>query len=154
MNNFANWRALVPSWKFFDEIGPGFELQFRLTKNSQDLAEDWQWAKITTARRPWSLFFNPQQNLIFALDSLVDRIVIETQSHDSQTQFDFEKSVTYGLMLNWARRCAKNYLRTNHGQIGESARVQFRVCTRATAHQAAQHISNIQVVLLSMEHPV
>ncbi len=151
MNKFANWRALVPSWKFFDKVGPGFELQFRVAGTIHD-PEAWHLVRLEFRSSPFSLFFNPQQNLIHALDSLVERIVIETQSLDAQTQLDFEKSVTYSLILNWVRRCAKEFVRANSGTIGDSAFVQFRICTRPTHRQAAQQNASIQVVLLSLEH--
>ena len=144
---------MVPSWKFFDEIGPRFELQFCLSKNTHQ-PEVWHSAQLATAPTPWSLFFNPQQNLIFALDSLVDRIVIETQSFEKQAQLHFEDSVTYGLILNWVRRCAKDHLRANQKQIGACARVQFRICTSAAIHQSVGQNSKTEVVLLSLEHSV
>ena len=150
MNKFANWRALMPSWKFFDEVGPGFELQFRVAGTIHD-PEAWHLVRLEFRSSPFSLFFNPQRNLIHALDSLVERIVIETQSLDTQTQLDFEKSVTYSLILNWVRRCAKEFVRANGGTLGDSACVQFRICTRATPRQAAQQN---KVVLLSLEHLV
>ena len=143
----------MPSWKFFDEIGSGFDLQFRVAGTIHD-PEAWHLVRLEFRSSPFSLFFNPQQNLIYALDSLVERIVIETQSLDVQNQLDFEKSVTYRLILNWVRRCTKEFVRANNGTIGDSACVQFRIRTRATPRQAAQQNTSIQVVLLSLEHLV
>lgn len=64
------WRIFIPSWRFFNIIGPAPEL-FVNTPNG------WQKAFVKTPTRWFSLFFNPEQNYRHACNNLLERFVIE-----------------------------------------------------------------------------
>ncbi len=144
MNAFANWRALLPSWKFFDDVGPGYDMEYRFGTDNDSLTP-WCNARPPVHPLPWNLFFNPTQNLIHALDSLLERVVFETQSLSSTAATGFEKSVSYGLVLNWARMCVST--------TGGDFVFQFRICTRVYSQEKTKTAVR-EEILLSLVHPI
>lgn len=78
MNPLAPLRALIPSWRFFDDAGPVLALRVR----SGPEAEPRPWHDVTPSapRRWYSLFFAPEANARLALVSLVERAVDEDDS--------------------------------------------------------------------------
>lgn len=71
----APLRALIPSWRFFDDAGPALTLRIRCGSEAEP--GPWHDAMPSAPRRWYSLFFSPEANARLALLSLVERAVDE-----------------------------------------------------------------------------
>ncbi|RYZ09790.1 MAG: hypothetical protein EOO73_02600 [Myxococcales bacterium] len=63
-------RSLLPSWRFFEDVEPGPELRFCLSKDGS--AGTWQPVLVPPARR--GFFLNAEGNLYLAEQSLVEQL--------------------------------------------------------------------------------
>jgi hypothetical protein len=90
-----NFRALLPSWKFFDRVGVIPTFSYRADQNEWIL-----WSP--RAPRGWStLFLNSNGNLELAKVSHLERVLGElTETHSAET---YAQSVSYQLLAAWAR---------------------------------------------------
>lgn len=68
------WRSLVPSWKFFEDIGHTPVLFYRVSEQDHEWSE-WQQFHHPLARKPWNLFFNPELNLQLAEKSILQQAI-------------------------------------------------------------------------------
>src|ERR1700753_1303186 len=68
-------RSLFPSWRFFEDIDPVPELEFRVTEGEG--FGPWQRALTPVARR--GLFYNPRGNLGLLYRSLVEELAAELE---------------------------------------------------------------------------
>ena len=91
------WRVFVPSWRFFDRIGPRPRVFVRSVGESE-----WTLALVAPPRRWTSLVFNPRGNLHHADQNLVDRLLAEIQNGDGDATAIGE-SVSYGLLIRRLR---------------------------------------------------
>lgn len=129
-----NFKALLPSWKFFDRVGiiPIFSTR-------RDSGEWLSWEP--KFDRPFgTLFFNPEGNLTLAKVSLLERVVAELS--EQQKPEDFVHSVSYALLREWAQ------LEASHE--GPSKTFQFKVSLRDQRNPEA----HVEDVLISLEHEV
>jgi hypothetical protein len=125
------FRALIPSWRFFDGFESVTALQFRVISDEGQESGAWKAAlPLNEARSFGAIFFNPKGNLRLACLSLVERLMEE----DELTT----ESVSYRLVENLVRY----QLRNSGAECSSEARFQFRIT------------SGGEEVLVSMEHSV
>lgn len=72
--------AIIPSWRFFDRIGPAPRLEFALVTSPDEAACEWQAVNPRPARvLPWvalaRLFWNPYGNEALFLVSCAERLI-------------------------------------------------------------------------------
>ncbi len=81
--------ALIPSWRFFDEIAPSPRIEFTLLKTDQDIPEHWQEFR----RRPPHLsigcmlkrmVWNPRWNESLFLVSCAERLMANPTEHSAR----------------------------------------------------------------------
>lgn len=75
----AAWRILIPSFRFYDRVGPTLALWRE--------GSDGNWHLVTPApRRRWfQLFFHPRGNEFLATQNLLERLLIEAGADQTQT---------------------------------------------------------------------
>lgn len=78
--------AIIPSWRFFDRIGPAPRLEYSLTAGAHDQPAEWHEVSPRPSRvPPWvalaHLFWNPYGNAALFLVSCAERL-IETPTAD------------------------------------------------------------------------
>ena len=103
-------RVLIPSWKFFDELGSSVELRYRTTRtlDSWDL---WQESprirpvsKQPLNTRPWwRLFLNAPENLKLAEMSLLERLAFDLSSMPDPDLSGLKSTLSYQLVESWIR---------------------------------------------------
>lgn len=99
-------RALLPSWRFFEDLGFAPELSYRIVSpaGSKELEGPWQ-PCLEPPRRNWrSAAFNAQGNLRHACASLVEavhQLLEEVEGEESAGRV--ERSVVYELVENLVR---------------------------------------------------
>ena len=81
--------ALIPSWRFFDEIAPSPRIEFVLLESAQDTAEDWQEFRPRPAHIPFHtmltrLFWNSRWNESLFLVSCAERLMANPTEHSHQ----------------------------------------------------------------------
>lgn len=101
-------RVLIPTWRFFDRLGRVPELLYRVKAGGE--LSSWE----SVLQKPkigfWNLFLNPECNLYFAYQSLIDRLL-----DDSQTQGDsFESQVSFELVKNLVHEKVKKHPGATH----------------------------------------
>ncbi len=89
------FRVLIPSWKFFDDFGQGFQPQFRFGQNSQNLGE-WQPFLASEPRRLHHLFLNARGNERLLTASTFERLISESQDY-LDTPNAFLNTATYKI---------------------------------------------------------
>jgi len=99
-------RVLIPSWRFFDDVGHVSKLFYQV-----DTAQKWQPCFQPQARHWYQLFLNPHTNLRLALNSLVDRLMSEISAINPQANKDqLPQSVSYQLVENLVRHQVRSLL--------------------------------------------
>ena len=94
---FALFRALFPSWRFFDEAGQFSKLYYRVGSGP--------WLEVPQGSpRSWSMvLLNPSGNLMSAGHSLVDQLVSEINDTPEARLSEIPKGVSYQLVQRWVR---------------------------------------------------
>jgi len=82
------FRAFFPSWKFFEDATAQYKLYFK------EEQQEWRPVIHLISRKKLSLFFNQEVNLCLALDTMVQRLVMDAV----EEKFDFNASVSYELV--------------------------------------------------------
>ena len=89
--------ALIPSWRFFDRIGPAPIVRVSTT------AEPLHWRQIpprVATRRPAeliaSLFHNPSRNEALYVQSLAERLITQDDAHAARELRDFAAKAVSG----------------------------------------------------------
>lgn len=90
-------RILFPTWKFFNRLGTVPELLYRM--NGQ---VEWTPAFVKPNRTFFNLFLNPEGNLYLAKQSLVERLL-----YDSQRTKNLEKEISFQLLKNHIEHLVK-----------------------------------------------
>lgn len=96
-------RVLIPSWRFFDDVGHVSKLFYQT-----NLATQWQPCFQPQPRHWYQLFLNPQTNLRMALNSLVERLVSEISEATEASKDQIPQSVSYQLVENLVRHQARS----------------------------------------------
>ena len=89
MNLKLLFPALIPSWRFFDEIAPSPRIEFALLQTSEDKSEQWQEfrprpASLSPAEILRRLFYNPRGNENLFLVSCAERLMQNPTDHSVQ----------------------------------------------------------------------
>ncbi len=100
------WRALIPSWRFFDQLETIPHLFLRLSIDGESF-DAWQNCFRKTSpdenNRNWkTFFFNANGNLRLAEISLVERLLSEVQDLSADSS-SLSKSVSYRLVEHLVR---------------------------------------------------
>ena len=95
------YTSLLPSWRFFENLGSTPRLMMRFGPR-EDALGSWLPCFQKMPRRWSSLFLNPEGNFRHACDSLVDRLVQELELHDERTG-SIQESVSYQLTQRLVR---------------------------------------------------
>jgi len=74
------FHLLFPSWKFFDQMGSEFQIEFR-QRTAQGVHE-WESIDLTIERKWAQLFFNPQGQLKLYFKTMVERFVHQLEILD------------------------------------------------------------------------
>jgi len=81
--------ALIPSWRFFDTIGPSPRIEFALLSTAQDAPASWQEfrprpAMLSMGSMLKRMFWNPRWNESLFLVSCAERLMASPTEHSSQ----------------------------------------------------------------------
>lgn len=97
-----HFRALLPSWKFFDDLGNDYELWFRL-RNEDLVAMSWvKCLERNNKRTLFNLIINTQENIRFAFQTVVEQSIQEIQYLNNYDGYDL--TVSYNLLKNIVER--------------------------------------------------
>lgn len=117
-------RAFVPSWKFFEDIGPVPQLFFRI-KTGPDQFGPWQNSIGPWSRHWWHFFINPKTNELLAAQSLFQHAATAAQEALERGEPEsLAANTAYQLLQGWARRCAKEA----YPSLALPAQFQFKLC--------------------------
>ncbi len=135
------FRALFPSWRFFEELGRVPKLSFRIVGSSET-----EWSECLAPERMGlgALFLNARGNLRMAGNSLVEQLVTDlSELEDGATDEAVTSSVSYELVTRLVRSQVREL-----GGGGPGKRFQFRVVAAvpgATEREGEE-------ILISSEH--
>jgi hypothetical protein len=90
------FRPLLPTWRFFEDVGAVSVLHYRSGRTSGSLGAWNTFSAPASTRSLGSLFLNPQGNLELAKHALVERLAQELGP-------DVEQNVSYKLVKNLVR---------------------------------------------------
>lgn len=81
--------ALIPSWRFFDEIGPSPRIEFTLLETAEDASGVWREFRPRPARLTFGamlkhMFWNPRRNESLFLVSCAERLMQNPTEHSRQ----------------------------------------------------------------------
>lgn len=93
-------RVLIPSWRFFDDVGHVSKLYYQIGPYGP-----WQPCFQPQQRHWYQLFLNPHTNLRMALNSIVERLSMEISDLDENK---ISESITYQLVENLVRHQVKS----------------------------------------------
>jgi hypothetical protein len=93
------FRALLPSWRFFEDFDEAPALYFRYGNEKQVLGA---WSKCLTRpkRRFYNALYNPQANYVLAAGSLVQHLLSEIGDLPDTDNNTVENLVSYQLARN------------------------------------------------------
>ena len=98
--NIQLFRALFPSWRFFEDSGRVPILYWRYSKDRSSLG-DWVPTLKCRKRHWWHLFLNPQGNYQFACKTLLHQLVSDI--NDLESEFDqdaVKRLISFELVKN------------------------------------------------------
>lgn len=90
------FRALLPSWRFFEDFDEAPTLYFRYASGTEQLRE-WERCLKRPNRRLAGLFFNPDTNYVLAAGSVVQQLLSEVNDLAHTDTASIEKLVSYQL---------------------------------------------------------
>ncbi len=93
------FRALFPSWRFFEDLVDVPVLYFRVSSDGTDFGP---WVpSFEKIERNWqSILLNPQGNLLFAYHGLLHQLENDIEEVDESKAEEFVDSVSYKLVKN------------------------------------------------------
>jgi hypothetical protein len=91
-------RPLLPTWRFFEDVGVESILHYRSGRSAEDLGPWTEYSAESSSRSLGSLFLNPVGNLELAKHALVERLVQDLPALGDE----LEQSVSYKLVKNLA----------------------------------------------------
>lgn len=141
------FRALFPSWRFFDRLEHVPKIFVRMHSG------DGNWSEWTPLFQRWSrsvvnLFFNPQGNLEFAFHSLTEQLISDLNEADltKKKEQDFSETVSCRLAERMVRLMVTERFSSQVDQ-GAKSEFQFKISVIETTSQQA-----IGDVLLSVPY--
>lgn len=125
------FRALIPSWRFFDHPSDEAQLLYRLQRAGTASWGEWRDAFPAPAPRGvLSLFHNPEGTLRLALYNLLERSLAEI--NEAPSAESFAEGATYGLLVNWVSRLTEGTHVKN--------KFQFKIVTRDAGGQTEERL--------------
>lgn len=126
------FRALFPTWRFFDDLAPSPQLFVRVSSDGTQF-DGWRSVGSKCKRAWWRLIINPGGNLSLAAASLLERLEIETSSlseHDGET---LEHSTTFLLV----KALAQTEIQSHSSQEAptQGGYFQFQLCQFGTPNE-------------------
>jgi hypothetical protein len=101
--------ALIPSWRFFDTIGPSPRIEFTLLKGAHDVPEKWQEfrprpAHLSLGSMLKRLFWNPRWNETLFLVSCAERLMENGAEHNAReiaerVETELEQKTVFGTEM-------------------------------------------------------
>lgn len=135
---------LLPSWRFFDEVGHQPSLFYRYALKIEDLSHvTWTEIQVPLKLKPWALLFNPTANLQLHLQSHLTRLmlVVSDVSHSFVSPEIRDAIVsqdeTYRKTQRWICFYHLQTLPTNCSQSSDMW-FQFKLVVRAPFQDEAQ----------------
>jgi hypothetical protein len=128
--------ALIPSWRFFDEIAPSPRIEFTLLETAEDASGVWREFRPRPARLPIGtmlkcMFWNPRWNESLFLVSCAERLMQNPTDHSSR---EILKRITAEL--------ARNSM-----DVGTTPYLQFRlVFLSREGSQIQKHITYVSPI--------
>ena len=120
--NLQLFKAFVPSWRFFSDIGHVPVLHYRFESAGE--FSNWQ-TYPSELKRSWlSLFFNPNGNAAHAVQNLLTHLMLETQSSEP-----IDHTVSFQLVKNLIEN-----------EVPKSHKFQFKLGARDLVTQMSEDI--------------
>ncbi len=112
-------RVLVPSWRFFEDVGHALKLECRFGTPQ----EQGEWHEVLRRPTPaWhSFLFNPSGNLFLAQQSLLQRLESDISELDPEQTETFEQATSFLLV----KRLVRSHLAEQGVPAGTT--FQFRI---------------------------
>ena len=101
---FFLFRAFLPNWQFYHQVGPVPHLYVRYEAPGQAWS-DWQWVYPRGTRSIWQLFHNPWGNRALAEQNLVDHLSSDIK--DLGEGQDASELVSYRLVCRLAAQAMR-----------------------------------------------
>lgn len=118
------FRALVPSWRFFDSRLDALALYYRFGPD-EDRLSPYHPALKPHGTRGWgSLFLNPHENLRLAACSAVEILIQEAHQTLEAEVERIEQSVSYQIVLRIARQELR---RSQQSSVNHPKIIQFKI---------------------------
>ncbi len=97
------FRALFPSWRFFEDFDEAPALYIRFSELTQNELGQWLKCLGRPRRLAIGLFYSPEANYVLAAGSLVQQLLSEIQDCTDTDSRAIESLVSYQLMKNLVR---------------------------------------------------
>jgi hypothetical protein len=140
-NKWALLRILIPSWRFFEDLGDVPELLYR-TKDSSGLFSPWLPCLKKPKRGIGSLFLNAKGNLFLASQSLLDQTIHHI--NDCKSETDFSETTSYQMILQLVAQTISSQKMTGIETFQFKIHISGNRLSDSTTYEA----------LISMEHPL
>lgn len=92
-------RALFPSWRFFEELGPLPRLHFRI-RDTGGAFGSWISSRRAVPRGVGALLLHAEGNLELACNTLVEQLVADLGDHEVGEAAGLSETVSYQLTRN------------------------------------------------------
>jgi hypothetical protein len=93
------FRALLPSWRFFEDFDEAPALYYRSSAGAEDLGE-WRRCLEKPRREFLNLLYNPRANYVLAAGSVVQHLLSEIDDTSQTDSHAIESLVSYQLTKN------------------------------------------------------
>lgn len=90
------FRALLPSWRFFEDFDEAPTLYFRYATEAEEMRK-WEKCLRRPNRRVTGLLFNPETNFVLAAGSVVQQLISEVSDLTDTDTDSVEKLISYQL---------------------------------------------------------
>jgi hypothetical protein len=136
------FRALFPSWRFFEEYGRVPELYLR-TRDQSGPWGQWQTVFNPSKRGFCALVINPSENLRLACHTLLDHTIADLNEFTDLDTNRFSETASYGLVLELTRTSLISQNLIKPGQI-----FQFKISAPLPGQESFTSVE----ALVSLEH--
>lgn len=122
--------ALLPSWRFFDVIGPSPRIQYCLLKVNNESERQWREfrprpAQVKLARMLWHLLWNPKWNESLFLVSCAERLLERPTEHSEN---EIMKRILKELITD-----------SSNTNLKDATHLQFRLLLMQRKQSTLQH---------------
>ena len=118
------FRALFPSWRFFEDLVALPLLEYRVAKTGTELGP-WQMALDKPGRKLSSLFVNAEGTLYLACNGVLQQLESDIGELSAPAPETFEDSVSFQLVKNLVR-----FELSKHNVLLSGSKFQFKISRR------------------------